>query len=56
MTNAEIRIEAMKKGVKHWQIAKELGISETYFSKIMRKELSEEKKEEILKIIREMVV
>lgn len=54
MNNAEIRIEAMKKGVKQWQIAKALGISETYFCKIMRKELSQDKKDEIIQIIDEI--
>lgn len=40
--NMELRHYAMGKGVRLWQIAEKFGISEAYFCKKMRKELSEE--------------
>lgn len=49
--NFEIRESALRNNVKHWQIAQKLGIQETNFSRMLRTELPEEKKSEILKII-----
>lgn len=51
MKNQEIRETAKKAGVKLWQIADELGILDVNFSKLLRHELSEEKKAEICSII-----
>ena len=51
MKNQEIREAAKKEGVNLWQIADELGIRDTAFSRVLRYELSEEKKAEILGII-----
>lgn len=48
MQNLEIRQAILESGVKQWQIAEKLGISESSFSKLLRKELSGEKKKEIL--------
>lgn len=49
--NIDIRLLAAGKGVRLWQIAKELGISDTWFTRLMRSELSTEKKNEIRLII-----
>lgn len=51
MKNQEIREAAKKEGVNLWQIADELGIRDTAFSRVLRYELSAEKKVEILGII-----
>ncbi|MBR3973246.1 MAG: hypothetical protein IKJ99_04785 [Oscillospiraceae bacterium] len=54
MENIEIRFACMRAGVKQWQLAKALGLSETHFSKKLRQELPEEEKEKILEVIEEM--
>ena len=54
MANQDIREEARKAGVKLWQIADALGISEPTITRLMRKELTAEKKAEILKIIAQL--
>ena len=51
MCNQDIRCAAGGAGVKLWQIADALGISDGGLARKLRKELSEEKKEEILSII-----
>lgn len=50
--NEEIRRE--KGGVPNWLIAEKLGIHENSFYRLLRQELPQEKKEEILKIINEL--
>ena len=54
MRNKEIRDYARIKDVKHWKIAEKLGINDGNFSRLLRYELKEEKKQEILKIIDEL--
>lgn len=49
--NQDIRMEANKAGVKLWQIADALGITDNWFSRVLRKELPDEKKSEIRNII-----
>lgn len=46
--NQEIKMKLKETGVKQWQIADVLGISEGTFCRMMRHELSAEKKEEII--------
>jgi predicted XRE-type DNA-binding protein len=41
----------MQAGVKQWQLAEALGLSETHFSRKLRKELPQEEKEKILETI-----
>lgn len=53
-TNRTIRDAAKAAGVYLWQIAERLGTADSYFSKMLRKELPEEKQEEILRIIAEL--
>ena len=53
--NLIVRETAKKKGVKHWQIANYLGVSEQTFMRWMRFPLSAEKEEMILNAINEIV-
>jgi predicted XRE-type DNA-binding protein len=45
--NQDVRQAILKAGVNQWQIAETCGISEGNFSRMLRKELSEDKKREI---------
>ena len=48
----DIRLAAASSGVKLWQIADALGMTDGNFSRKLRKELSQEEKAEILAIIK----
>lgn len=52
--NNDIRELAKRNGICLWQIAERLEITDSYFSRILRKELPSEKKMKIVKIIKEM--
>ncbi len=52
--NTQIRKAAAVAGVKLWQIADKLKIVDTTFSRQLRKEFSDEKREQVLQIIREL--
>ncbi|WP_432352630.1 hypothetical protein [Anaerotruncus rubiinfantis] len=54
MTNQDIRFEAAGAGVKLWQIADKLGITDSSFSRKLRKEFGTEEKEHIRQIIAEL--
>ena len=54
MKNQDIRNEITKAGLKLWQIAEKLGINDGNFSRMLRKELSAEKKEKIRGIIKKL--
>lgn len=54
MKNTDIRKEAANQRVKLWQIADKLRITDSYFSKKLRKELPQEEKEKIRLIITEL--
>lgn len=56
MCNKEIKEYARKKRVKLWQIAEKLNMQDSNFSRLLRHELTEDKKEEIRKIIDELSV
>jgi hypothetical protein len=47
-------IKTATKGIPNWAIAEKLNISENSYYRLMRKELSQEKKQEILKIVNEI--
>ena len=49
--NMELRMQIMSKGLKNWQVADALGIHESNFTRLMRKELPLEKKKEVLEAI-----
>lgn len=51
MKNLEIRLMAAGRGIKLWQIADSLGISDCTFSRKLRKEITESEKQEIFAII-----
>ena len=51
MKNVEIRSAFMQAGIKQWQLAEALGISETHFSRKLRKELPEEERGKILSVV-----
>ncbi len=51
MKNQDIRNEIKAAGLKLWQIAEKLGINDGNFSRLLRRELSAEKKTEIRSII-----
>ena len=53
-TNATIRESAKKKGVKHWQIAMYLGVSEPTFVRWLRVPFSPEKEKSVLLAIDEI--
>ena len=54
MANQDIKTMAKENGVKLWQIAEALKITDTMFSKWLRHELSDEKKSEIRSAIKEL--
>lgn len=54
MKNQEIRRAAAGAGVRLWQIAEELGISDCSLSRKLRRELPAEEKERIFSIIQEL--
>lgn len=49
--NIEIRNAIFSNNIKKWKIASKLGVTDSTFSRMLRNEISNEKKEEILKII-----
>lgn len=52
MFNKDIREDIKKAKLKLWQVAELLGIRDTEFSKKLRKELSNEEKDKIRKLIK----
>lgn len=49
--NIEIRIRAKTSGVKLWQVAEEIGMSDAAFSRKLRHELPNEDRERVLNAI-----
>jgi len=54
MRNMDIRNAVLNNGVKFYQIAEKLGISDAALSKRLRNELPEEEKQKILNLINEI--
>ena len=54
MQNLKIRELIKKSRLKHYEIAEELGINETSFSRLLRKELSENKFIEVSNAIKSL--
>ncbi len=54
MRNLDIRAEVKAAGIKLWQIAEQLGMSDSSFSRCLRHELPDLKKAEIRKIIQDL--
>ncbi len=55
MFNLDVRLKIKENRLCHYEVAKELGISEFTFCKWLREELSEEKKELVLSAIDRIV-
>lgn len=51
MANLDIKTEAIAKGVRAWQIADALGVSESTYMRHLRHEFPVEKKKKIMQII-----
>lgn len=51
MSNLRIREAAMRKGVKMWEIADAIGITDFHFSRKLRKELPLQEQERLLNVI-----
>lgn len=49
--NVEIRDTAKRRGVKLWQVAEEIGMSDAAFSRKLRHELADEDRERVLNAI-----
>lgn len=54
MENTEIRNRAKEAGVKLWEIAYRYGVNDGNFSRKLRRELPEEERKRILRIIDEI--
>lgn len=50
--NIEIRNAIFSNNIKKWEIASKLGVTDSTFSRMLRTELSKEKKEKIFEIIK----
>lgn len=55
MPNDWLRELAKNHNIKLWQIAERIGISDTTFSKMLRRELSDDKKNLIINTINEII-
>ncbi|CDQ20993.1 hypothetical protein [Halobacillus karajensis] len=53
MSNKDIRTAIRDAGLKHWQVAEAYGLHEGNFSRLLRKELPEDKKQEVFQAIEE---
>lgn len=52
--NIEIRVAVLKAGLMLWEVADAMGICDSALSRILRRELPKEKKDEILFVIQEL--
>ena len=50
--NQEIRNSILKNNLRYWQVAEKLHINDGNFSRLLRKELTKEKKDEIYELIK----
>ena len=56
MCNTAIRNAIQSAGVRHWMVADKLGVSETTFCRMLRKELSEDSLYELDKIFNKIEI
>ena len=56
MANDSIREAIKEAGVKYWEVADAYGVCDTNFSRLLRKELSGEKRERVFKAIEKVRV
>lgn len=52
--NLEIRNLILKNDLRFWQVAEKMHLNDGNFSRLLRKDLTEENKKKILKIIEEL--
>lgn len=50
--NKEIREAIEKRRIKYFEVAEKIGVSTCYFSRLLQRELPDERKKEILKAIK----
>lgn len=53
-TNVDVKLDAISKGVRLYEIPKQLGIGLSTFEKLMRSELSEKDRQRILQAIKQI--
>ena len=53
MNNAKIRIKMIETGMKQWEVARLLGMSESVLSRRLRDELPEDEQDRIVALIEE---
>lgn len=51
LANTEIREAAKRNGVRLWQVAEDIGITDASFSRKLRRELPAEERERVLNVI-----
>lgn len=54
MHNTEIRKAIDSAGLRYWQVAEELGVADTTFTKWLRKELPDEKRSQVMEAIEKL--
>lgn len=54
MSGAEIKQEIQRAGLKVWQVANAYGVNDSNFSRLLRKDFTEEQTEKIFSIINEL--
>ena len=54
MKNLDIKNEITNSGLNYWQVAEGIGVSDSTFSRLLRHELPDEKKEEIRAAIQQI--
>lgn len=52
--NADLRQAARAAGVYFWQIAQLWGVSEAYMTRLMRQDLTEEKRQQLLSAVEQL--
>lgn len=55
MANEDIKTAIKKYRLKHWEVAKQYGLSDTNFSKMLRTQLSDEKKIKVAEAIKSLI-
>lgn len=54
MANEDIKKQLHEANIRYWEVAKIYGLNDGNFSRILRQELPEEKKEKIFSIIQKL--
>ena len=54
MRNLDVRNMISDSSLKYWEIAEKLGVTDSTFSRKLRKEFSEKEKDKIIEIINEL--